>query len=156
MEIRKAIFNDTNDILKLLMQVHNIHAKHRPDLFIPDRTKYTELELMELMSNPSTPIFVAVEKDAVLGYAFCVIQTRLHNNNMTDIQTLFIDDICVDETCRGQHVGEAIYNYVENYAREIGCYHITLNVWEFNTSARAFYEKLGLAPMETVMEKILK
>ena len=156
MEIRKAIFQDVEGIKELLLQVLNIHAKHRPDLFIPNTTKYTDLELMELMSNPKTPIFVAVDEDKVIGYAFCILQQRLHSNNMTDILTLFIDDLCVEESRRGEHIGEQIYQYVENYAKEIGCYHITLNVWEFNKDAYAFYEKIGLQPMETVMEKILK
>ena len=65
MEIRKAIFNDTEGIKKLLGQVLNIHADGRPDLFIPNTTKYTDLEIMEIMSNPNTPIFVAVDQEEV-------------------------------------------------------------------------------------------
>ena len=157
MNIRRAEDRDIERIKELLVQVLNIHAEGRPDLFIPNTTKYTTEELKEIIADPQRPIFVGTdENDRVLGYAFCIMQKRLHSNNMTDIKTLFIDDLCVDETCRGMHVGRAIYEYVEAYAREQGCYHITLNVWSFNTPAKGFYEKIGLKPMETTLEKILK
>ena len=74
---------------------------------------------------------------------------------MRDFKTLFIDDLCVDETCRGKHVGQALYNFALQYAKEQGCYNITLNVWEGNDGARAFYERMGMRVQETRMEKIL-
>ena len=37
----------------------------------------------------------------------------------------------------------------------LGCYEVTLNVWEGNTNARKFYEKMGLRPKETRMEYVL-
>ena len=45
------------------------------------------------------------------------------------------DDICVDEHARGKHVGKALYEYVREYARFIGCNNITINVWEGNDAA---------------------
>ena len=74
---------------------------------------------------------------------------------MTDIKTLYIDDICVDENARGRHVGKALYDYVINYAKEYGCYNVTLNVWSCNPSALKFYEKMGLVPQKIGMEKII-
>lgn len=156
MNIRRAEDKDIPRIDKLLTQVLNIHAEGRPDIFIPNTTKYTEAELQDILHNDNTPVFAAVnDNDELIGYAFCMIQKRLHANNMTDIKTLFIDDLCVDETCRGQHIGESLFNYVKQYAKDIGCYHVTLNVWAKNTSAIKFYEKMGLTPMETTMEVIL-
>ncbi len=72
-----------------------------------------------------------------------------------DVKTLYIDDICVDENCRGMHVGNAIYEHILQFAKDSGCYNVTLNVWELNPGARAFYEKMGLVPQKTTMEKIL-
>ncbi len=28
---------------------------------------------------------------------------------MTALRTLYIDDLCVNESCRGQHIGQALY-----------------------------------------------
>jgi ribosomal protein S18 acetylase RimI-like enzyme len=74
---------------------------------------------------------------------------------LTDILTLYIDDICVDESARGMHVGEAIYEHIIEYARSNGCYNVTLNVWSCNPGAMKFYEKMGLVPYKVGMEKIL-
>ena len=41
------------------------------------------------------------------------------------------------------------------YAREAGCHDVTLNVWELNPGARAFYERMGMRPLKTCMETLL-
>lgn len=68
---------------------------------------------------------------------------------------MFIDDLCVDEHARGMRVGEQLFTYVKEEAKRLGCYEVTLNVWEGNDSARGFYERMGLKPKETQMEYIL-
>lgn len=156
MIIRRAEEKDVPRIDALLMQVLNIHAQGRPDLFIPDTKKYTDDELKEMIHDDSKPIFVAVDEyDTVMGYAFTVFQQRAHATNMQDIRTLFIDDLCVDGKYRGNKVGETLFKYVCDFAKKQGCYHVTLNVWSFNEKAIGFYEAEGLKPMETVMEYIL-
>lgn len=90
----------------------------------------------------------------MLGYCFCIFR-QLQDNILTDIKTLYIDDLCVDESCRGQHVGSQLYAYVRNYAKELGCYNLTLNVWALNENALRFYEKCGLVPQKIGMETIL-
>lgn len=156
MKIRRVKEEDADGVLKLLVQVNNVHSKNRPDLFIKDKTKYTRDELLVLMKDDNCPIFVAVdEKEQVLGYAFCVYQSHVEDNNFPDIVTMYIDDICVDENCRGRHVGTALYEYVKTYAKENGCYNVTLNVWDKNDAAMAFYEKCGFHIQKYGMEVIL-
>lgn len=156
MMIRKAKASDADAILQLLIQVNNVHSKNRPDLFLKDKTKYTKQELLGLMCEEEKPIFVAVdEAEKVLGYAFCVYQSHIEDNNFPDIMTLYIDDICVDEKCRGKHVGTAIYDYVKLFAKEQGFYNVTLNVWDKNDAAIAFYEKCGFHIQKYGMEVIL-
>jgi ribosomal protein S18 acetylase RimI-like enzyme len=65
-----------------------------------------------------------------------------------------VDDICVDEKARGHHVGTALFAHVKAFAREKGCYNITLHVWECNPVARSFYESLGMTPQFTSMELV--
>ena len=98
---------------------------------------------------------MAIEGDNVLGYAFCVYVQHIDNNILTDVKTLYIDDLCVDENARGKHVGKSLYEYVVNFAKENGFYNITLNVWELNEGAKRFYEKCGLSVQKTGMEFIL-
>lgn len=157
MHIRKAEEKDILKIMELLGQVLQIHADIRPDIFIPGTTKYTEEELKELLKEEKKPIYVAVnEEDVCIGYAFCQIQEQPFSNNMVPFKSLFIDDLCVDQQIRGQHIGENLFEYVKSEARKLNCYEVTLNVWAGNTSAEKFYEKMGMRTKERQMEYILK
>ena len=156
MIIRKATAGDTDGLLRLLSQVLEIHHKGRPDLFRHGAVKYTREELAELLSDEKRPIFVAVnDNNYVLGYCFCVLKQEIENNILTDIKTLYIDDLCVDEAMRSQHIGSALYKYTLDFARNEGCYNVTLNVWALNESAISFYENLGMTPQKIGMEQIL-
>lgn len=153
--IRKAEIKDISTIDKLLYEVHKVHSDARPDLFKKGARKYTDEQLKSILTNANTPVFVAVVNETVVGYAFCIHKQFINDNNMTDIKTLYIDDLCVDENCRGKHVGTKLYNYVINYAKENNYYNVTLNVWAANTNALAFYQKIGLQVQKIGMEKIL-
>lgn len=153
--IRLAQLKDIPKILDLLRQVDLIHHNGRPDIFKVG-AKYNANEIESLIRNATEPILVAVdEKDEVLGYCFCQFIQHENNSVLTDIKTLYIDDLCVDETLRGKGVGKELYNAAIKLAKEKGCYNLTLNVWSCNPSAMKFYEKCGLVPQKTYMEKII-
>ena len=153
--IRKASKEDIQRIIELLHQVNMVHHVIRPDLFKPYTTKYNEQELEAMLGDDSKPIFV-FDDGKVQGYAFCQVTEVRDNQLLEDIKTLYIDDICVDEDARGKHVGKALYEYVRDYARSIGCNNITLNVWEGNEPALCFYRNMGMQVQKTTMEIILK
>ena len=156
MQIRRAENKDLDGINKLLNQVLMVHHNGRPDLFKANVKKYNDEQLLDIIGNDERPIFVGVnENGKVMGYAFCVFENHKDDNILTPIKTLYIDDLCVDEALRGQHVGNQIYEYVLAFAKESGCYNVTLNVWECNPSAKKFYEAMGLVPYKIGMEKIL-
>lgn len=156
MNIRRAIQKDKNKVNDLLSQVLEIHAHIRPDIFISGTTKYTDEELDEMFLDDSKPVYVAVdENDEVTGYAFCQIREQPFSNNMVPFKSMFIDDLCVDSSIRGAGIGKQLFEFVKSEAKRIGCYEVTLNVWQGNDSARSFYEKLGMKPKETQMEYIL-
>ena len=157
MEIRNAKNEDIPRIHELLTQVNNVHAKGRPDLFKSGNRKYTDDELKDIIADKiNRPVFVLVDdNDMVLGYCFGIVEQFINDNNRTDVKTLYIDDLCVDEKCRHQHIGRQLYDYALDYARSNGFYNVTLNVWECNPSARAFYDKCGMRPLKTYLETIL-
>ena len=156
MDIRRATESDMAGLNNLLNQVLMVHHKGRPDIFKANCKKYTDEELLGIIADDSRPIFVAADEDgAVMGYAFCVFQQHKDNNILTDIKTLYIDDLCVDENIRGRHIGRSLYDYVVDFAKNSGCYNVTLNVWSLNEGAMKFYEKCGLKPQKIGMEIIL-
>ena len=156
MKIRKAEERDIPRMGDLLLQVCRVHHEGRPDLFRAGGRKYDDEELRQLLSDPERPILVALDADDVVqGYAFCIYQRHQGEGSFNDMTTLYLDDLCVDENCRGQHVGQELYNAVLELARSTGCYNVTLNVWSKNESAMHFYEKCGLQPQKIGMEVIL-
>jgi ribosomal protein S18 acetylase RimI-like enzyme len=169
--VRKADKRDIQAIIELLHQVDMVHHVIRPDLFKANTTKYNEQELEALLEDDSKPIFVydaeepqpygvvasgrGQKGNLILGHAFCQVTVVKDDKLLQDIKTLYIDDICVDEKARGKHVGKALYEFVRDYAKSIGCYNITLNVWEGNDAAISFYRNMGMKVQKTGMETIL-
>lgn len=154
--VRKATEKDIPKILDLLVQVDMVHHNGRPDIFKGPATKYDEEELRAVIHNEETPVFVCVDETNIpLGHAFCIHRQVFGDSVLTDVRTLYIDDICVDNDARGKHVGKTLYDYVVAYAKKQGFYNVTLNVWTCNQAAMKFYEAMGLKPQRIVMEMIL-
>ena len=158
MYVRRAMTQDIPQLERLLSQVLEVHHAGRPDLFKPNARKYTTEQLEDIVCDNAKPVFVATseaDQSNVLGYAFCVCQQHIDDNILTDVKTLYIDDLCVDEASRGMHVGRKLYEHVLGYARKNGFYNVTLNVWALNDDAKGFYEHLGLKPQKHTLETIL-
>ena len=155
MDIRSAREGDVPRLGELLLQVCRVHREGRPDIFREGGRKYSGGELCAILQEPGRTVLVAEEAGHVLGYAFCELQRHSGEDAMERFTTLYLDDLCVDENCRGRGVGEALYQTVVNIARAAGCHNVTLNVWARNESARRFYEKMGLQVQKLGLEQIL-
>jgi len=155
MNIRFAEERDIPAMIGLLRQVGQVHHQIRPDIFRRGAQKYDEAALAALLQDPHRPIFIA-EEENVLGYCFCVLKETANHPVLEDERTLYIDDLCVDENCRGHHVGKLLYEHACRFARQQGCQSVTLNVWCGNDSAMGFYEKMGLRPRNIYMETRLE
>ena len=152
MMICKAEQRHIPGMIALLYQVGQVHHDIRPDIFRSGAIKYTEQQLRELLRDEEKPIFIAEEDGLAVGYCFCQIRSYCGSTVLTDRKELYIDDLCVDENCRGKQIGTVLYDHALAYAKEIGCQFLTLNVWCGNDSAMRFYEKAGLMPRNIMME----
>ena len=152
--IREANKFDIPEIIDLLKQVNLIHHQGRPDIFNIG-TKYTKEELEQLIDDEQKPIYVFID-NKILGYAFCIIKEIKDDNILVNRRGLYIDDLCVLESNRGNHIGTSLFFFFKEKAIELNCDSITLNVWSFNEGAMAFYQKMGMKPLKTVMEYPIK
>ena len=156
MEIRRAEPRDIDGVLRLLHQVLEVHAALRPDMFVSGTTKYSAEELENLFRDDTHPVYVAVDEvGRVLGHAFCAVQEPNGAAAMAQYRSLYIDDICVDEAARGQHIATKLFEHVKKEAGRLGCYDMTLNVWTGNTGAEKFYEAMGMKPLKTTLRMVL-
>ena len=155
MEIRRANKHDIDRLLDLLSQVLEVHAKVRPDIFKSGSTKYSREQLEVKVDDDKSPIYVATIDDYVVGYAFIKIRLPEESNTAKN-KVFYLDDLCVDEKYRHQGIGKALFNFVKEEAKRIGCYELTLNAWVDNKDACKFYEKMGMKPYSVNLEYILK
>lgn len=153
--IRRAVEGDLERLNELLNQVLHVHHEARSDLFKDNSKKYDDNTLLSLINDDNNPIFVYCLENKVVGYAFCQLYDYQKHMIFQPIKGIYIDDLCVDKAYRGKHIGKQLYEYVLAYAKNMGCYNVTLNVWYDNTSALHFYESLGLHIQKIGMEVIL-
>ena len=155
--IRKAEKQDIPALIELLHQVNDLHADGRPDLFVHGHTKYNAQELEAMLDDEDSPIFVSLDNEGIVrGYSFSQIHRCPEGGHLKAHTSLYIDDICVNASCRGQGVGRSLYEHTEAFAKSIGCHNITLNVWAANLNAQRFYESLGLRVQKTTLERVLE
>ena len=154
MKVRFAEEKDISRISELLVQIGGMHHDARPDIFNPATPKFNADDLREIFESLKRFIFVAVDDyDMAQGHLFCQIRETDGQGVLAKIKTLWIEDLCVDESVRSKGVGTLLFDAAEKFAKEQQCGSITLNVWEFNGGAKAFYERNGMTPQRTIYEK---
>lgn len=152
--IRRATSEDIPEIVRLLGQILAMHHDARPDLFRAEGSKYDATQLEEIIGTPCLPVFVYVEEGRLAGYIMCREQFTSSSTQLP-VQTLYIDDLCVDESFRGKGIGRKLFEFAGEYARTNGFYNVTLHVWEGNPGGLAFYRAMGMKPQYTTMELIV-
>lgn len=153
--IRKANVNDSESIGRILYQVNALHAKGRPDIFIEGTKKFSDEELKEILKGDEIEFYVYEINDEICAYVCVEIHEYEKCESRYERKELYVEDLCVDEKYRRQGIASKLLDYVIELGRNRGCGYLTLNVWNFNEGAKAFYEKEGLLPLKTIMEKKL-
>ncbi len=147
--VRPAETDDAEKVYRLLTVIAEMHRNGRPDMFPELQSKYTFDEVKERLARLENGVFVAdIDKNAV-GYIICDIIKEGNGH------TLYIDDLCVDPSCRGKGVATALMDHAASYGKENGCRYLMLNVWEFNSGALEFYAKYGFQTRSRHLEKPL-
>jgi ribosomal protein S18 acetylase RimI-like enzyme len=152
MDIRLATTAEIPGLLALLAQVGQVHHEIRPDIFPAGTLKYDATALEVLLTDVGRPVFVFMEGDFVAGYCFCVLKRIEAGTCAVARSELYIDDLCVDAGHRRRGIADKLYRHAVDYARQIGCDSVTLNVWCGNDSAMDFYLHHGMKPRNIMME----
>jgi len=151
--IRPAKKEDYPGIRALLLQIAGLHHKLRPDLFLPQVKLSQEDFLERLETAPQNPIVVALAEGEIVGHLFAEVKHLEEHACKTGRCVFYIDDLCVNEACRGQGAGRRLMEEAEALARLHQCETLELNVYQCNESAVRFYERLGFAPQRLTLEK---
>ncbi len=144
--IRESKKEDSPAVYSLLRVIAELHKTGRPDIFVDLVSKYTLDEVGARLSQNDSGVFVAEYQSNVVGYVFCEVKTEGSG------KTLYIDDLCVDQSVRRMGIGRMLIDKAAEYAKQKNCCRLMLNVWEFNKSAVEFYENYGFETRSRHME----
>jgi GNAT superfamily N-acetyltransferase len=155
-QIREAILGDFEEISKLFIEICAYHSQALPQIFKPVTDARSRKIKAELITDENVAMFVAVYEGKVIGLV------RVHIRESPDIPVLvkrryvYVSDIIVTEKYRGSSIGRELMDTVEQWALGKGIKQVELNVWDFNESALAFYDKLGYSVSRKIMCKTIQ
>lgn len=154
--IRTAVAEDYDAVCALYAQVADVHSQALPQFFRPLEGPALPRDFFaNILANEDATIFVAEWQDTLIGMIHCYVRTAPSVPVVVPRRFAYIEDLVVSEHFRHQGVGQTLIERVHQWAREQGVTEVELNVWEFNTSARSLYEKLGYQTTRRVMRKQL-
>ena len=150
--IRKAEYNDLDQVNLLRRQVNSLHVERRPDIFRAGFCDEMRDRLFEVFSSPDYDVFVAEADKKVKGFATVEYATKPLSPYNNERRYYRIEEFGVDEGCHRQGVGTALMTYLKNDAKEKGYEKLELDVWEFNASAVEFYDAQGFSCYRRFLE----
>jgi len=154
LKIREAMSNDYNQICNLNIEVHNLHVKNRPDVYVDINNPLSKENFDDLLNTDNTKIFVVENLDntELAGYSVVKIMDMQSISILVQNKFAFIDNFCVRSDYKRNGIGKLLFEYAVGYAKSEGATSLQLGVWEFNEDAINFYEKMGMSTRNRRME----
>lgn len=151
-EVRRAHAVDAAAVAALMQDVHTQHANALPDYFQPAATAVSSVEEVgELASRTGHVLLVAMAEASVVGYAHAEVQRVAVSAYKRAATSLHLHAIGVAAEHRSRGVGGLLLAAVRDVAHTLDIGEVTLEVYAFNTTARAFYLREGFTPLRELM-----
>lgn len=141
--------SDWEAVKRLSVQIHDLHAKWRPDIYFHCDEPFPKDAFLGGIRNRM--IYVAKVHDTVVGYVVLNIIQKGGPGTL-EHKLMRLDSICVDEAARGQGIGTSMVMDVRALAAAFGCSDVLLGVHPENDAALGFYRKCGFAIRTVNME----
>ena len=131
---------DWEAVRRLSVQIHDLHAAWRPDIYFHSDEPYPREVFLEDVKKRM--VYVAKLGDAVVGYVVLSVFDK-DGPGVVAKKIMRLDSICVDEALRGHGIGKAMVTDVRALAKAFRCRELLLGVHPENDAAVAFYQKCG-------------
>lgn len=142
--LRAATSEDVEAVCALYDQLVRVHAQALPHFFrLLEGPARSREWFTEMLANEEAALFVAAQQETLIGMVYGYVHTTPALPMVVPRRFVHIEDLIVSEPARHQGVGHLLIERVQQWADEQGVKEIELDVWEFPTSALAFYEQLG-------------
>ncbi|MCW4025735.1 MAG: GNAT family N-acetyltransferase [Candidatus Bathyarchaeota archaeon] len=145
--IQKVDAQNFDDFLGLIDKLAEFEELSPPDLEAKNRLRRDCLS-----DKPKFEAYIGKIRDTPVSYVayFFTYSTFLA------LPTLFLEDIFVLKEHRQQGVGEELFAFVKEKAKQKGCGRLELAVLKWNTVAQEFYEKYKAKRLEWFMYRLTK
>ena len=149
MRIRNIKRSDYAAVDSLLLQLHRVDVRGRPELFTDIRQYLPQASFESLVDNQEIISILAEVDGAVVG---CCFASMMDRSGMVKMKTAYIDLLVVDEAHRRKGIGSALFQAVQRRAKKAGAKRIDLMVWSHNEVAIQAYEAYGMVPQRCIYE----
>ncbi|GGD47590.1 hypothetical protein GCM10011514_09470 [Emticicia aquatilis] len=130
--IRQATLNDVKDIL-------HIYAESLDNGKVLSVEKAQRIFLKQ-QQYPDYKVFVAEYEQQLIGtFAILIMENMAHQGTPSAV----VEDVGVLPAVQGKGIGKLMMEYALNYAKEKGCYKMSLSSNLKREKAHQFYESLG-------------
>ena len=130
--IRLATLDDVQDIL-------HIYAEALDNGKVISIEKAQEIFLKQ-QQHPDYQVFVAVHEQQIVGtFALLIMENMAHNGTPSAV----VEDVGILPMLQGKGIGKMMMEFALKYAKEKGCYKMSLSSNLRREKAHQFYESLG-------------
>jgi ribosomal protein S18 acetylase RimI-like enzyme len=143
LEIRLATESDFEQVGNIFAEENRYHAELMPEVFQVADPIMTSEWYSGVLKDSRTALFVAELEAEVVGVALVELKTNLDDPIFRQRRYVYIDEIAVAASHRGQGIGRLLMERIRQWGQEQGITEIELQVWERNGHAISFYKKLG-------------
>ncbi|WP_231637533.1 GNAT family N-acetyltransferase [Paenibacillus sp. FJAT-27812] len=137
LNIRTATINELEGIVRLLVDDELGVSREQYELPLPQA--YIDA-FSEIQKQDGNSIVVAVENEEVIG---CLQLTFIPGLARLGMKRAQIEGVRVDKQYRSKGIGEALFRYAINIAKESGCGLVQLTTDKKRSDAHRFYDRLG-------------
>ena len=141
---------DRTAINAMARQVHAMHISWRPDIYEMPQELYPEERFTDAVKSKS--LYVAKIDGSVVGY----VAVKIRDYDWPGVvrrKVMFVDEICVENSCRRHGIGTEMMTEVRALAKAFGCTDLQLSVYPQNEEALAFYRKCGFVLQNVSMQR---
>ena len=141
---------DREAVNGLALQIHELHVAWRPDIYEMVSELYPEDSFLEAVKQRQ--LYVARVNGITVGYV--LLKIRDYDwPGVVRRKVMVIEELCVDELCRGQGIGKQIMEDVWALSRAFRCTDLQLGVYPQNDDAVGFYQKCGFTIRSITMQR---
>lgn len=157
MKVRLATQADVDLLAHLNRDVQKLHADAHPQLFKqPDDLEPFKTDIRDRILADADGRVVIVEDDGqAVGYVYVHFLRRPETAYTYAREFLHIDQISVKPECQGRGYGRALMQAVFDLAAAQQIERVTLDTWDFNQNAQAFFARMGFKVFHYRMEVYL-